>query len=117
MDQAAGDELPRQQTATDRRQGKNSRGSRQLLAGPGMDEICPKLIKALDVVGLPWLTHLCNIMWTLGDCALGLADRCGGPPFQEGEKGGFQIPGRWIVASPSGGVLGVLFTSEEKMEP
>ena len=29
-----------------------------------MDEIRPEFLKALDVVALPWLTHLCNIMWT-----------------------------------------------------
>ena len=28
---------------------------------PGVDEIHPKLLKALDVVGLSWLTCLCNI--------------------------------------------------------
>ena len=30
------------------------------------DEICPELLKALDVVGLSWLTRLCNIAWTSG---------------------------------------------------
>ena len=33
---------------------------------PGVDEIRPEFLKALDVVGLSWLTRLCNIMWTSG---------------------------------------------------
>ncbi|TWW68274.1 R2DM Retrovirus-related Pol polyprotein from type II retrotransposable element [Takifugu flavidus] len=33
---------------------------------PGADEICPGYLKALDVVGLSWLTRLCNIAWTSG---------------------------------------------------
>ena len=31
-----------------------------------VDEICSEFIKALDVVGLSWLTCLCNIAWTWG---------------------------------------------------
>uniref|UniRef100_A0A3Q4APD5 Uncharacterized protein n=1 Tax=Mola mola TaxID=94237 RepID=A0A3Q4APD5_MOLML len=36
---------------------------KQLRSGsaPGVDEIRPELLKALDVVGLSWLTRLCNI--------------------------------------------------------
>uniref|UniRef100_A0A8C6LI62 Reverse transcriptase domain-containing protein n=1 Tax=Nothobranchius furzeri TaxID=105023 RepID=A0A8C6LI62_NOTFU len=30
----------------------------------GVDEICPEFLKALDVVGLCWLTWFCNIAWT-----------------------------------------------------
>ena len=37
---------------------------------PGMDEIRLKLLKAPDSVGLSWLTHLCNIVWTLGTLPL-----------------------------------------------
>ncbi|KAK3543016.1 hypothetical protein QTP70_008703 [Hemibagrus guttatus] len=35
----------------------------QLLGGkaPVVDEICPEYLKSLDVVGLSWLTRLCNI--------------------------------------------------------
>ena len=29
-----------------------------------MDEICHELLKALDVVGLSWLTLHCNTVWT-----------------------------------------------------
>ncbi|TWW68268.1 hypothetical protein D4764_19G0000660 [Takifugu flavidus] len=33
---------------------------------PGVDDIRPEFLKALDVVGLSWLTRLCNIAWTSG---------------------------------------------------
>ena len=38
----------------------------KLLSGkaPEMDEIRLEMLKALDVVGLSWLTHLCNVAWT-----------------------------------------------------
>ncbi|TWW74022.1 hypothetical protein D4764_14G0000230 [Takifugu flavidus] len=41
---------------------------KKLLGGkaPGVDEIRPESLKALDVVGLSWLTRLCNIAWTSG---------------------------------------------------
>ncbi|TWW75469.1 hypothetical protein D4764_13G0001310 [Takifugu flavidus] len=41
---------------------------KKLLGGkaPGVDEIRPEFLKALDVVGLSWLTRLCNIAWTSG---------------------------------------------------
>ncbi|KAI3362928.1 hypothetical protein L3Q82_011604 [Scortum barcoo] len=41
---------------------------RKLLGGkaPGVDEIRPEYLKSLDVVGLSWLTRLCNIAWRLG---------------------------------------------------
>ncbi|KAI3353571.1 hypothetical protein L3Q82_020093, partial [Scortum barcoo] len=40
---------------------------RKLLGGkaPGVDEIRPEYLKSLDVVGLSWLTCLCNIAWSL----------------------------------------------------
>ena len=37
---------------------------------PGVDEIRPEFLKALEVVGLSWLTRLCNIAWTLGTAPL-----------------------------------------------
>ncbi|TWW64140.1 hypothetical protein D4764_03G0011480 [Takifugu flavidus] len=37
---------------------------------PGADEIRPGYLKALDVVGLSWLTRLCNIAWTSGTVPL-----------------------------------------------
>ncbi|XP_051922980.1 uncharacterized protein LOC127601606 [Hippocampus zosterae] len=41
---------------------------KKLLGGkaPGVDEIRPEFLKALDVVGLSWLTRLCNIAWSTG---------------------------------------------------
>ena len=41
---------------------------KQLRSGsaPRVDEICLDLLKALDVVGLSWLTCLCNVAWTSG---------------------------------------------------
>ncbi|TWW62709.1 hypothetical protein D4764_04G0013560 [Takifugu flavidus] len=41
---------------------------KKLLSGkaPGVDEIHPEFLKALDNVGLSWLTRLCNIAWTSG---------------------------------------------------
>ena len=54
---------------------------KKLLSGraPGVDEIRPEFLKALDVVGLCWLPlqHRVNI----GDSASGLADRGGDPPL------------------------------------
>ena len=57
---------------------------KNLLAGraPGVDEIRPELLKTLDVVGLSWLTRLCNIAWSWSWAGTaGLADRGGGPSF------------------------------------
>ncbi|KAI3354008.1 hypothetical protein L3Q82_018568, partial [Scortum barcoo] len=44
----------------------------KLLSGkaPGVDEIRPEYLKSLDVVGLSWLTRLCNIAWRLGTVPL-----------------------------------------------
>ncbi|XP_054590120.1 uncharacterized protein [Nothobranchius furzeri] len=41
---------------------------KQLHSGraPGVDEIHPGYLKAMDVVGLSWLTCLCNIAWSSG---------------------------------------------------
>ncbi|KAI3373305.1 hypothetical protein L3Q82_006600 [Scortum barcoo] len=36
----------------------------------GVDEIHPEYLKSLDVVGLSWLTRLCNIAWRLGTVPL-----------------------------------------------
>uniref|UniRef100_A0A8C6PV35 Reverse transcriptase domain-containing protein n=1 Tax=Nothobranchius furzeri TaxID=105023 RepID=A0A8C6PV35_NOTFU len=33
---------------------------------PGVDEIRPGYLKAMDVVGLSWLTRICNIAWSSG---------------------------------------------------
>ncbi|TWW63630.1 putative RNA-directed DNA polymerase from transposon BS [Takifugu flavidus] len=56
---------------------------------PGADEICPGYLKALDVVGLSWLTRLQHCV-DIGGSGLGRADWGGGPYFQEwGPKGVF----------------------------
>ena len=41
---------------------------KKLLSGkaPGVDEICPEILKALDIVGLSWLTRLFNGAWRSG---------------------------------------------------
>lgn len=41
---------------------------KKLVSGkaPGVDEICPEMLKALDNVGLSWLTFLCSFMWRCG---------------------------------------------------
>ena len=44
----------------------------KLLSGkaPGVDESRPEYLKSLDVVGLSWLTRLCNIAWQSGTVPL-----------------------------------------------
>ncbi|KAK3520514.1 hypothetical protein QTP70_024128 [Hemibagrus guttatus] len=44
----------------------------QLLSGkaPGVDEIRPEYLKSLDVLGLSWLTCVCNIAWWSGTVPL-----------------------------------------------
>ncbi|KAI3377874.1 hypothetical protein L3Q82_009018 [Scortum barcoo] len=69
---------------------------------PGVDEIRPEYLKSLDVVGLSWLTRLCNIAWRLGNSASGVANGamvvplfkkvslvvfCGGAPMSMGSGG------------------------------
>ncbi|KAK3572937.1 hypothetical protein QTP86_010541 [Hemibagrus guttatus] len=60
----------------------------QLLGGkaPGVDEIRPEYLKSLDVVGLSWLTRLCNIAWRSGTVALDWATRVVIPLFKKGDR-------------------------------
>ncbi|KAK3540800.1 hypothetical protein QTP86_001980 [Hemibagrus guttatus] len=60
----------------------------QLLGGkaPGVDEICPEYLKSLDVVGLSWLTRLCNIAWQSGTVPLDWAIRVVVPLFKKGDQ-------------------------------
>ncbi|TKS65587.1 NLR family CARD domain-containing protein 3 CARD15-like protein [Collichthys lucidus] len=69
---------------------------KKLLGGmaPGVDEVRPEFLKALDVVGLSWLTRLCNIAWTSGAVPLDWqtgwwfpSSKRGTPP-REGLSGG-----------------------------
>ncbi|KAI3364980.1 hypothetical protein L3Q82_001146 [Scortum barcoo] len=47
----------------------------------GWNEIRPEYLKSLDVVGLSWLTHLCNIAWRLRTVPLEWQTWGGGPSF------------------------------------
>ncbi|KAK3543181.1 hypothetical protein QTP70_012285 [Hemibagrus guttatus] len=59
----------------------------QLLGGkaPGVDEIRPEYLKSLDVVGLSWLTRLCNIAWRSGTVPLDWATGVLVPLFKQGD--------------------------------
>ena len=53
---------------------------------PGVDEIRPDYLKALDVVGLSWLTRLCNIAWTSGVVPLDWQTGVVVPLFKKGDR-------------------------------
>ncbi|TWW78236.1 R2DM Retrovirus-related Pol polyprotein from type II retrotransposable element [Takifugu flavidus] len=61
---------------------------KKLLGGkaPGVDEIRPESLKALDVVGLSWLTRLCNIAWTSGAVLLDWQTGVVVPLFKKGDR-------------------------------
>ncbi|KAK3524816.1 hypothetical protein QTP86_007596 [Hemibagrus guttatus] len=85
----------------------------QLLGGkaPGVDEIRPEYLKSLDVVGLSWLTSLCNIAWRSGTVPLDWATGVVVPLFKKGdwreEQCGFR---------PSRGTLDQLYTLHRVLE-
>ncbi|KAK3553178.1 hypothetical protein QTP86_031753 [Hemibagrus guttatus] len=60
----------------------------QLLGGkaPGVDEIRPEYLKSLDVVGLSWLTRLCNIAWRSATVPLDWATGVVVPLFRKGDR-------------------------------
>ncbi|KAK3515853.1 hypothetical protein QTP70_034764, partial [Hemibagrus guttatus] len=60
----------------------------QLLGGkaPGVDEIRPEYLKSLDVVGMSWLTRLCNIAWRSGTVPLDWATGVVIPLFKKGDR-------------------------------
>ncbi|KAK3550607.1 hypothetical protein QTP70_000697 [Hemibagrus guttatus] len=60
----------------------------QLLGGkaPRVDEIHPEYLKSLDVVGLSWLTRLCNIAWRSGTVPLDWATGVVVPLFKKGDR-------------------------------
>ncbi|KAK0133440.1 LINE-1 reverse transcriptase [Merluccius polli] len=62
---------------------------RKLLGGraPGVDEVRPEFLKALDVVGLSWLTRLCSIAWTSGAVPLDWQTGVVVPLFKKGPEG------------------------------
>ncbi|TWW69273.1 hypothetical protein D4764_18G0000790 [Takifugu flavidus] len=53
---------------------------------PGADEIHPGYLKALDGVGLSWLTRLCNIAWTSGAVPLDWQTGVVVPIFKSGDQ-------------------------------
>ncbi|KAK3575585.1 hypothetical protein QTP86_030518 [Hemibagrus guttatus] len=59
----------------------------QLVGGkaPGVDEIRPEYLKSLDVVGLSWLTCLCNIAWQSGTVPLDWVTGVVVPLFKKGD--------------------------------
>ncbi|TKS65493.1 LINE-1 reverse transcriptase -like protein [Collichthys lucidus] len=61
---------------------------KKLLGGkaPGVDEVRPEFLKALDVVGLSWLTRLCNIAWTSGAVPLDWQTGVVVPLFKKGDR-------------------------------
>ena len=61
---------------------KGLRGS----GAPGVDEIRPGYLKALDVVGLSWLTRLCNIAWTSGEVPLEWQTGVVVPVYKKGDQ-------------------------------
>ncbi|KAK3533936.1 hypothetical protein QTP70_034935, partial [Hemibagrus guttatus] len=60
----------------------------QLFGGkaPGVDEIRPEYLKSLNVVGLSWLTRLCNIAWRSGTVPLDWATGVVVPLFKKGDR-------------------------------
>ncbi|XP_062283173.1 galactose-specific lectin nattectin-like [Scomber scombrus] len=49
----------------------------------GVDEIHPEMLKALDIVWLPWLTCLFNVTWRMGTVAVDLQTEMMVPIFQK----------------------------------
>ena len=61
---------------------------KKLIGGkaPGMDEVRPEFLRALDVVGLSWLTRLCSIVWTSGTVPLDWQLGVVVPLFKNGDR-------------------------------
>ncbi len=54
--------------------------------GTGVDEIRPKYLKCLDVVGLSWLTCLCSIAWRSGTVPLAWQTGVLVPLYKKGDR-------------------------------
>ena len=53
---------------------------------PGVDEIRPEMLKALDIVGLSWLTRLCNVAWGSGTVPVVWQTGVVVPFFKKGDR-------------------------------
>ena len=62
--------------------------AKQLFRGkaPGVDEICPEMLKALDNVGLLWLTRLYNVAWGSGTVPMQWQIGVVVPIFKKGDQ-------------------------------
>ncbi|XP_055362025.1 uncharacterized protein LOC129603656 [Betta splendens] len=60
----------------------------KLLGGraAGVDEIRPEYLKSLDVVGLSWVTRLCNIAWRRGTVPLDWTTGVVVPLYKKGDR-------------------------------
>ncbi|KAI3355554.1 hypothetical protein L3Q82_018389 [Scortum barcoo] len=89
---------------------------RKLLGGkaPGVDEIRPEYLKSLDVVGLSWLTRLCNIAWRLGTVPLEWQTGVVVPLFKKGDlESVFQLQGDHTFQPPREGLTPGYWTGGE----
>ena len=61
---------------------------KKLLGGkaPGVDEIRPEMLKALDIVGLSWLTRLYNVAWASGTVPVEWQTGVVVPIFKKGDR-------------------------------
>ena len=61
---------------------------KQLFSGkaPGVDEIRPEMLKALDIVGLSWLTRLFNVVWGSGTVPVAWQTGVVVPIFKKGDR-------------------------------
>ncbi|TWW56347.1 hypothetical protein D4764_08G0003340 [Takifugu flavidus] len=70
----------------------------------GVAEIRPEILKALDVVGLSWLTRLCNIAWSSGAVPLDWQTGVVVPLFKKGDRRVFVVGVKqWTSSTPSAG--------------
>jgi len=53
---------------------------------PGADEIRPEMLKALDIVGVSWLTRLFNVAWRSGTVPVEWQTGVVVPIFKKGER-------------------------------
>ncbi|XP_076740219.1 uncharacterized protein LOC143418639 [Maylandia zebra] len=68
--------------------GEVTEAVKQLLGGraPGVDEVRPEFLKALDVVGLSWLTRLCKVAWRSGAVPVDWQTGVVVPIFKKGDR-------------------------------